>query len=91
MAKRNEDKAAAKRAGIPIVDTGRMSSATHHDEEVPIFAAQIDVQGFRSVDAPRAFGGNLEPMGIVALIGRDVLRTSILIYNGPTGSFSISG
>ncbi len=82
---------AARNAGIPIVDTGRMTSATHHDEEVPIFAAQIEIQGFRSVNAPRAFGANLAPMGIVALIGRDILKSSIMIYNGTTGDFSISG
>jgi len=82
---------AAKDAGIPIVDTGTMSSATHHDEEVPIFAAKIEIQGFRPVDAPRAFGANLAPMGIVALIGRDVLKSSIMIYNGTTGQFSLTG
>lgn len=76
---------------IPIVDTGRMTSATHHDENVPIFAARIEIQGFRSVDAPRAFGANLAPMDIIALIGRDVLKSSIMIYNGTTGQFSITG
>ena len=31
------------------------------------------------------------PMGIVALIGRDVLKSSIMIYNGATGQFSLTG
>ena len=85
------DCVAARNAGIPIVDTGRMNSATHHDEEVPIFAAQIEIQGFRSVDASRAFGANLAPMNIVALIGRDALKSSVMIYNGTTGQFTLTG
>ena len=68
-----------------------MASATHPEEIVPIFAGQIQVQGLGEINAHRAFGANLETQGIVALIGRDVLKQLVLIYNGTDGSFTLSG
>lgn len=32
------DKATAEKAGLPIIGSGRMSSATHVDIEVPLFS-----------------------------------------------------
>lgn len=68
-----------------------MASATHAEEVVPIFAGQIQVQGLGEINAHRAFGANLEPQGIIALIGRDVLKQLVLIYNGADGSFTLTG
>lgn len=83
------DRQAAEQAGLTIVDTGPLVSAT--DEElVPIFAARLDLLGFPGWDAPRAYGTNLAMQELIALIGRDVLMDSVLIYNGPDGSFSIA-
>ena len=83
------DRQAAEQAGLPIVDSGPLFSAT--DEEiVPIFAARLDMLGFPGWEAPRAYGTNLATQELIALIGRDVLMNSVLIYNGADGSFSIA-
>lgn len=85
------DRQAAQDAGLAVVDSGPMASATHDNEIVPIFAARLDVAGIpQNIDANRAYGANLAPQGLVALIGRDVLANCILVYNGPDGSFSLS-
>ena len=68
-----------------------MTSATHANEIVPIFAGRMTIQGLPvSIDATRAYGANLAPQGLVALIGRDILAKCVLIYNGSDGSFSLS-
>ena len=84
------DAAAAERGGLAVVDTGLMSSATHENHEVPVFAAKIDIPGFVAINATRCMGANLASQGIVALLGRDILRSTVLIYNGPAGTISIS-
>ena len=84
------DRAVAQEIGLPIVDTGRMSSATHHGEVVPIFAAQLDIHGVTGAGVPRAFGVNIRQSGIIALIGRDVLGSMVMIYNGPGGGFTLT-
>ena len=35
-------------------------------------------------------GANLAPQGLIALIGRDVLRHGTLFYNGVDGSISFA-
>ena len=83
------DRQAAERAGLNIVESGPMASATDV-EIVPIYAARLDVLGFPGWDALRAYGANLATHDLIALVGRDVLMDSVLIYNGPDGSFSIA-
>ena len=85
------DQKAAEGAGLIVVDTGRITSATHTAHEVPIFAGRLSFTALpNSVDAHRAYGANLEEQGLIALIGRDVLKFCVLIYNGADGSFSLS-
>jgi len=38
----------------------------------------------------QAIGSVLLPQGIVALIGRDALRSLILVYNGPAGMITLA-
>jgi len=85
------DKVAANRANLAMVDSGPITSATHDREVVPIFAGRIEVPGpALSFESHTAYGANLAPQGLVALIGRDVLSNCVLIYNGPDGSFTLS-
>ena len=84
------DQKAAQKAGLRIVGTGPVASATHSNEVVPIFAAQLIFEGLKSWDATTAYGANLEPSGLIALIGRDVLAGCMFVYNGPDGSFSLA-
>jgi hypothetical protein len=68
-----------------------MISATHDNEIVPIYAGRLKVAGIpQYIDTNRACGAKLEPQGLIALIGRDMLASCVLIYNGPDGSFSLS-
>ena len=85
------DQDTAAKAALAIVDSGPMTSATHANEIVPIFAGRMTIQGLPvSIDATRAYGANLAPQGLVALIGRDILASCVLIYNGSDDSFSLS-
>ena len=85
------DKNAADKAGLPIVDSGPMHSATHANETVPIYAGSLTIQGANiNLLAHRAYGVNLAAQDLIALIGRDVLSKCILVYNGSDSSFSIS-
>ena len=84
------DQKAAQKAGLRIVGTGPVASATHSNEVVPIFAAQLIFEGLKSWDATIAYGTNLESLGLIALVGRDVLAGCMFVYNGPDGSFSLA-
>jgi hypothetical protein len=35
-------------------------------------------------------GAKLKPMGLVAIIGRDILQRATLFYNGGAGTISLS-
>lgn len=84
------DQDAANRAGLAVVDSGPMHSATHANEIVPIFAGLMKIHGLSNIEAGRAYGVNLDSQGLIALIGRDVLSKCILVYNGIDNSFSLS-
>ena len=85
------DAETAQRAGMALVTTGRIMSATHTNELVPVFAGRLTVaQASITVNSTRAFGLNLKDQGLVALIGRDLLANCVLVYNGLDGSFSLS-
>ena len=86
------DQTCAKKAGLPIVGTSKMASATQREIEVPVFAGKIALTPSNIViNVEKGLGANLSAFnGLVALIGRDLLGSSIFIYNGPAGSISIS-
>ena len=85
------DITAAQQAGLAQVGRGTMNSATHTNQEVPIFAGRLTIEGAGiEISMNRAIGANLFSHGIIALIGRDLLARCILTYNGPDGSFSLS-
>ena len=84
------DRSAAEKAGLAIVDSGKISSVTHANEVVPIFAGRLDIHGLRTVNTFRAYGVNLESQKLIALFGRDLLARCVLVYNGTDDSFSLS-
>ncbi len=43
-----------------------------------------------TLNAPRAMGAALATQGILVLIGRDVLQSCTLFYNGPAGQFTLT-
>ena len=85
-----DDEVAAS-IGCPVVGTAQMASATHDAVEVPVYAVQLNVPSLSLiVTARRAFAAQLRPQGLVALIGRDILKFWNFTYNGPAGTFGIS-
>ena len=85
------DQKAAEKAGLALVDSGPITSATHDNEVVPIFAGRLKIEGLpQYLNTHRAYGVNLEPQGLIALLGRDLLAHCVFIYNGLDGSFSLS-
>lgn len=85
----------AKRASWPMIDTGRLSSVTHPDHEVPIFTGHLFCTTLQTnVHVDRWMGVNLRPdetaLSVVALIGRDLLQQALFVYNGHDGSFSLA-
>ena len=85
------DQSAAEQAGLQVVDSGLLSSATQADQVVPIYTGVSEVrESGVTITCDRAYGVNLSPQGKIALLGRDVLRRSILIYNGLDGSYNLS-
>lgn len=82
---------AATQLKVPIIDYANLSSATHANTTQPVYPVQLQIPGSPiGINAPRAIGVPLASQGIIALIGRDVLKDSILIYNGSAGQFSWS-
>ena len=68
-----------------------MASATDHAVEVPVFAGQLLLAGGININVEQGMGATLSGIpGVIALIGRDLLRSAVLVYNGTDGSVSLS-
>ncbi len=85
------DETAARNAGLPIIGVTRMASASHQDHEVPLFFGRI-IAPTVTINVEEGMGANLSSVsnGLIALIGRDVLKSAVFVYNGPDGHFSLS-
>lgn len=84
------DEASARKAGFPITGIAPMTSATHANHEVPVFSGRI-VMGSFNIDVVGGLGANLAAFdGLVALIGRDLLKDALFTYNGPGGSIALA-
>ncbi len=84
------NESSARQAGFIVIDQGIMSSTSHSNHKVPIFAGEIVVTNIGKLPVSRVMGANLDDQGIIALIGRDVLQHAILVYTGLDGAFSLS-
>ena len=83
------DEDAAKHAKMPVIRTATMGSATHANVVVPVFAGQVEIAGFANFNpVAGAFGAQLGD-DIVALIGRDILSLTLMIYNGLQGKITL--
>ena len=86
----------AEAAGWPIIDTAKMSSTTHTSQDVPVFAGRLLSKDLNDghIHVPRWMGVKLDSEAslfpLVALIGRDLLQTSVFIYNGQDQSFTLA-
>ena len=85
------DQDAASQAKLPVVGAAAMASATDHAVEVPVFAGQLLLAGGININVEQGMGARLSGMpGVIALIGRDLLQSAVLVYNGTDGSVSLS-
>ena len=84
------DQQAALNAGLPIIDMGMMASASHAEQDVPVFAGRLVIPEFTNIDTEYALGANLDGQNLIALIGRDLLQSAVLVYNGTDGTVSLS-
>lgn len=81
----------ATKLSLPVTGSGSITSATHAAIPCNLHPIQVEVVGWPvKFHTNRAMGTSLKAHGIIALIGRDVLRNCILIYNGAAGTFSLS-
>jgi predicted aspartyl protease len=79
--------------GLGITPSGTMAISTTSGSAVQsTYAASISFPGtpLPSVNFTDFVGSPLQAHGIVALIGRSVLRHFVVIYNGPDGSVSVA-
>jgi predicted aspartyl protease len=77
--------------GLPVVDTMKMTSASHDAIEQSAYPISIEIVGTPiQFGLPKAMGANLTSQGLLALIGRDVLQLFTMFYNGPTGQITLS-
>lgn len=85
------DADAAQRAGLLVVGATHMTSASHASHRVLTFAGKIVCPDL-TIDLEAGMGANLSAVDdkLVALLGRDTLKSAILIYNGPDGHFSLA-
>ena len=85
------DLEAAATLKVPVVGQINVSSASHAATSQPLYPIQLQFAGLNiSTNAPRAIGAPLAAQGIVALLGRDSLRTCVFIYNGVGGHFTLA-
>ncbi len=56
---------------------------------MPVYFAAIELLGMGAKLEQRVMGASLKALGLVALIGRDALATSMLFYNGPPGQVTL--
>lgn len=85
------DDAAAQKLRLPAIDVVTIASASHSSAEQNVYPISVEVVGLPiAINAPRAIGAPLEAQGLLVLIGRDVLQHCMLVYNGISGTFSLS-
>lgn len=82
------DDATAQKLGLPVIGVGRMSSATHANEPCNIYPVKFVIQSIGAVNLPNTMGAKLGGH-IVALIGRDLLASCVLVYNGVSGQVTL--
>jgi hypothetical protein len=85
------DLAAAARAGLAHSGAGRsMTVQGSQGGEVPLLLGEVAIADLSTFSVPQGRGFDLSHLGLVAVIGRDVLRRTILVYNGREGWATLS-
>ncbi len=81
----------AKKLGLPVIDVVKMASATDSASDRNVYPVHIGFVGTPiEADAGRVLGATLQAQGLILLIGRDVLQSFNLFYNGVMGQITLS-
>jgi hypothetical protein len=81
----------ATQLGLPVVDTMKMTSASHDAVDQPAYPISIEIIGTPiQFGVPKAMGASLSAQGLGLLIGRDVLAVFTMFYNGASGQITLS-
>ena len=85
------DETAAQQLGLPVIDVVNIASASHSSHPQNVYPAQLELIGTPiNIDASRAVGAPLAGMGLLVLIGRDVLQHGLFVYNGVVGELTLA-
>lgn len=85
------DLAAAARAGLARRGAGQLMTVLgRHDREVPLLLGEVTITGLSTFPVLQGRGFDLSDLGLVAVIGRDVLSRTVLVYNGREGWATLS-
>jgi predicted aspartyl protease len=80
----------AQRLGLPVIDQVQMASASHASTQCPVYPVSFEIVGTNlRFEIARATGVTLVAQGLSLLVGRDVLHSCLLVYNGPKGDITI--
>lgn len=85
------DEDAAKRLGLPAINTIDLASATHV-VKAPVYVISLDVPTATGLqlETVAVVGMSLASQGLLMLIGRDLLQHCHMSYNGPFGMITLS-
>ncbi|MCG6553078.1 MAG: hypothetical protein L7F77_12195 [Candidatus Magnetominusculus sp. LBB02] len=75
--------------GLLPIDRGVVLTPQGSAEQ-DIFSLRLTLSGLTTANVSKAFGSKLKEQGFIALIGRDILKHCVFVYNGTTGSCSLS-
>lgn len=85
------DDAAAKQLNLPVVNVVTIASASHAATQQNVYPVSVEFVGATIlIENVLAVGAPLNAQGLIALIGRDVLRAGTLHYNGIVGEFTLA-
>jgi predicted aspartyl protease len=85
------DDEAAKQLGLPVIDVVSIASASHSSTPQNVYPVALEILGGQVlIESVLAIGGPLKVQGLLALVGRDVLRFCTLHYNGLVGQFTLA-
>jgi predicted aspartyl protease len=83
------DEDVAKELGLPIVNVGKMTSASHEQHPCNLYPVQFSIPPAITFQSPQTMGAKIAPQGYIAIIGRDFLAKCVFIYNGGAGTVTL--
>lgn len=87
------DETAVASLGISPIDKVWMTSASHDRTEKGVYPVRLftrEKSGNITITANRAIGAALAGQGLLALVGRDILKDMVLFYQGKDGHIRLS-